>query len=126
MQISSTERNESFVTTIDYLSTKHTAHVAEAEWVHFLQDHFEQLRANSTYVTLNEQTMYRYRYRICDFLESVPVSRGCDQAFRIVNRLHNDLDFNLSLEGVYIPDERFISELRVRYVTSKAIYASLN
>ena len=125
MQISSTERNESFTVTIDTLSSRARLHVPEPDWVHFLQDHFEKLRENSTYMTLDEKTMLRYQYRISDFLNDLQKTLGCDQAFRIANRLHSDLDFNLSLEGVHIPSEAYLSELRMRYLTNKTVYNSL-
>ena len=123
MQISSSERNTSFTAVIESLVARETQHVQDPEWIHFLQDHFEQLRASSTYLALDEATMLRFQYRIADFLAEKKYVLGIDQAFRIVNRLHNDQDFNVSLTGVFLPNSIFVSELRRKFVTNKAMYA---
>ena len=123
MQVSSSDRNVSFTEAIGTLVDRQTQHVQDSEWIHFLQDHFEQLRANSTYFPLDETTMLRFQYRILDFLTEQKYVLGIDQAFRIVNRLHNDQEFNTSLTGVYLPDSTFVSELRRKFVTNKAMFA---
>lgn len=122
MLTSSTSENVSFVETIYDKINQHTHTVCEDEWIHFLQDHYLELKEHSTYVALNEATLYRYRYRIADYLaEQHNMKFGTEQAFRIVNRLHNDQDFKLGLLGVWVPDVSYVSSLRHRYSTNKAM-----
>lgn len=125
MITSSTDRNTSFVDRIGKLISRASLHIADDAWVHFLQDHYTQLKENSTYVTLDEKTLLRFRYRISDYLTDKQYQLGIDQAFRVVNRLHSDLDFNLSLTGVYLPDMRYVSELRKIYGTNQKQWSSL-
>ena len=123
MQVSSSDRNVSFTEAIGFFSYRQKQYFKDSYFIHFLQDHFEQLRVNSTYFPLDETTMLRFQYRILDFLTEQKYVLGIDQAFRIVNRLHNDQEFNTSLTGVYLPDSTFVSELRRKFVTNKAMFA---
>lgn len=126
MQISSTERNTSFTNTIDGLISRDTQHVPEKAWVHFLQDHYVLLLQHSVYVVLDEKALLRYQYRISDYLRDTGLTLGADQAFRVVNRLHSDLDFNMSITGVYLPSEDYVDELRKLYATNKRLVAMLD
>ena len=45
---------------------------------------------------------------------------GTDQAFRVVNKLHSEMEFTLDLGEVYIPDAAYVRELRNKYTTVKA------
>lgn len=120
MQISTSEFNASFSTVIDKLFKRETQNLTDDDWIHFLQDHRDLIKKTSKYLELDEQTMYRYRYRIRDFLTNKGYVLGAEQAFRVVNRLDSDLDFDLTLTGVWMPDDSFISELRRKYATNLA------
>ena len=118
MQISSSKDNTPFSDVLRKLISRESQNLPSEDWIHFLQDHRMLIEQNSTTYTLDEETMLRYRYRIRDFLKEVAGYRsGMEQAFRVVNRLHNDQEFDLRLTSVFIPNNNFVTELRRMYNT---------
>ena len=122
MLVSNTDQNESFTVEIERKIKSLPHMVTDDAWIQFLQDHYQELKEHSTYIQLTEAILYRYRYRISDYLlEQHNLRLGPEQAFRVVNRLHNDMDFNLGLLGVWVPDISYVTELRHRYSTNIAM-----
>lgn len=122
MLISNTSSDTSFSRWINQKSKsqKYSNHLTDDGWIQYLLDHRKWLRERSVRVILTEATMLRYRYRIRDFLTHIDYARAdSDQAFRIINRLHGDIDFNLDLRYVYVPRSTDVSELRKSYNTYK-------
>lgn len=121
MYVSNANTNRSFATTIRSNLNGRPFHLTESAWIRFLQDHLVLLRQHSTVVQLTEATMNRYQYCINSFLEEDQNQVvGTDQAFRVVNKLHSEMEFTLDLGEVYIPDAAYVRELRNKYTTVKA------
>lgn len=121
MYVSNANTNRSFASTIRSNLSGRPFHLTESAWIRFLQDHLVLLRQHSTVVQLTEATMNRYQYCINSFLEEDQNQVvGTDQAFRVVNKLHSEMEFTLDLGEVYIPDAAYVRELRNKYTTVKA------
>ena len=121
MYVSNANTNRSFATTIRSNLNGRPFHLTESARIRFLQDHLVLLRQHSTVVQLTEATMNRYQYCINSFLEEDQNQVvGTDQAFRVVNKLHSEMEFTLDLGEVYIPDAAYVRELRNKYTTVKA------
>lgn len=121
MYVSNANTNRSFAATIRSNLNGRPFHLTESAWIRFLQDHLVLLRQHSTVVQLTEATMNRYQYCINSFLEEDQNQVvGTDQAFRVVNKLHSEMEFTLDLGEVYIPDAAYVRELRNKYTTVKA------
>lgn len=118
------ERNTSFTSYLKQKISRQKQMVLEDDWIIFLQDHKEIIKENSTWEELTEATMKRYQYRIRDFLLDRKHQFGMEQAFRVVNRLHSDMDFVMGLDGVWIPNDKYITELRDQYYTNKQLEAT--
>lgn len=118
MLTSFTEHNVSYVDALENTLDHQILSLDRDDWFQFLLDHREQIRSKATTIKITDELMLRYRYRILDFLNEVhSFSQGGEQAFRIINRLYNDMDFNDSLTEVYIPDAKQLQDLRARYQT---------
>ena len=120
MEVSISENNTSVSADLLKLNEDEIQNPDDAGWMQFLRDHRELIISGSTWVPLTEETMFRYRYRIRDFIVDIlklPV--GLDAAFRVINRLGSDSDFNLSLDGCWAPDNSQVIELRHRFDTCK-------
>lgn len=125
LYLSDSSDNQSYSKKMQYDLKQDTLSCPEDAWVHYLQDHRELIRENSEVVVLTEQEMRRYAYRIRDFLAYKKLTPSLTTAFRVVNRLHNDMDFTLALHSVYLPKSRYINELYRQYNTNKNQYAKL-
>lgn len=122
MLISSSTSNVSMSSELKERLNRETLSLPNDEWIQFLMDHRELIKDHSKVYTLTEEIMYQYRYRIQDYLVEVhKMQKGMDQAFRIVNRLYNDMDFDLKLTEVWVPDNGYIRDLRREYQTCQAI-----
>lgn len=122
--INTSERTISFTERVSRSAgnTRLLAQTSDA-WVQFLLDHREWLinREKTTVIELTEATMLRYRYRIEDYLDSFPNRYPwMAMAFRVVNRLHSNQDFNLSLKTVYMPSADDIMILYQKYKVNQA------
>lgn len=91
-------------------------------WIQFLQDHREILKASATYYEITEELMVKYKYRVRDFVVEKLGSINYEQPFRVLNRLGSDLEFSISLIGVYIPNIQTIHTLRNQYNTFSKKY----
>lgn len=120
--ISDSDKNKSYRLKIDEMINRHTLSLAEWEWVQFLMDHREEiLEKHSTIVEVTQEELYRFRYRLSDYLnEKFNMLKGEDQCTRIINRFYNDLDFNLTVSKLYIPDQNYLEILRKEYQTVQA------
>ena len=121
------------VSTVNYSDTirskiaTNSSFLEDDAWIQFLLDHREYIRERSTITTLDEKTMNRYRYRIRDFLQDTDgTSADCEQAFKIINRLGSNLDFNDSLRAVYVPPTNVVKEIRNSYYTCQQQLNKLN
>lgn len=101
------------------LNIDHQYRLEEDGWVQFLYDYRDFIKANSDYRLLNEATMNRFQYRIRDYLLDLGLPGSLDQAFKIVNRLGGDIEFNHSLTGVYVPRVAYLTKLKRAYSTLK-------
>lgn len=89
-------------------------------WVHYLQDHRDLIKENSTKVAVNETNMNLYRYRPRKFIAAAGVQEELELAFLVVNRIGNAINFTeKNYEYVYIPDYNYIYDLRRMYMTLK-------
>lgn len=115
---SSSASNESYVKTIEEMENLQRLALPDNDWIQFLLDHRSVIVEHSELTQLTPEVMYRYRYRIRDYLHEVHNDNvGMEQIFRIINRLYNDLDFNLQLTHAYVPDRTYCLNLRKRYNT---------
>lgn len=119
--LSNSTANRSFRDEVDTTINRETLSLANDAWIQFLLDHRSMIIEHSKLVEISQETLYRYRYRIRDYLKEVHSDNyGLDQIFRIINRLYNDLDFNLTLTHVYVPDTQYCLNLRKKYQTAQA------
>ena len=94
----------------------------DTAWRQFLEDHVPQLKRNATAIVMDEADMRRFQYRVRDYCEEKS-TRHVELAFRIVNRLGADTDFNSSLVGhtIYVPSTDHVIELHNQYTTNLAM-----
>lgn len=126
MQISKSELNTSFSKIIKDKKANEIYSKDEDAWRQFLLDHREIIRKNSTFYKLKEEEMLRYRFRIRDFLAARSYKPGYDQVFRIINRIHNDLEFDVGRYGVWLPDINQMFDLRQTFNTENTLRKSLD
>ncbi len=122
MITSTSEYNTSF---LDYLKNtifKESMRMAYGPWIQFIQEHRMLIRKyHSTKMRLTEQIMDRYQYRVRSFLkDQIGMLDEADQVFRVINKLHSDMDFTLALEEVYIPEAAYIYEMHDEFITAKS------
>lgn len=117
MLISNNKSNQSFTGVMQYLINTYTLNEADSDWVHYLQDHREYIQERSNKVTIDPSEMVYYRYRIRKYLQHRGNSVDCELAFRLINYIKSDLDFNESITEVYIPPVSVIRELQRSYAT---------
>ena len=93
----------------------------EDDWMQFLFDHREwlQQRPNTRVINLSEKALYRFRYRLSDYLLAHGYQSWMTTAVRIVNRLGCDQEFNTALTSLYLPTSDDVLELRRQYVTNR-------
>ena len=118
MLISDSSRVERWSTWISNKSSKEKNILNDDTWIQYLSDHREWIRLRSEIVVIDDAIMNRYQYRIREFLtDRKGTDVTCAQAFRIVNRLGSERDFNRSLRIVYVPQSKDIVNLRNDYNT---------
>ena len=117
MLISKSSNNRNYVDNLMNQYFKEELNRREAAWIRYLQDHRDLLVKNSEWVPISRETMNVYKYRPRKFLASQNRSDELELAFMITNRFYTYMDFNFEVEGVYIPDNRYVSELRQMYLT---------
>lgn len=94
----------------------------EEEWRLMIQDHKENIKASGTKVLLDPDIIQEYLYRPDDYLqEQRNVNRAITWIFLYINDLASKMEFNTSLEEIYVPRESYILDLRSTY---RAILAS--
>ena len=121
LMVSDSSSVTSYSTTIDSYIDQEPLNITDPDWFQFLLDHRQLIRENSIENILTEEVMYVHRYRIRKYLKSLKnYSPDLELAFRVVNRLGSNMDFNLSLQSVYVPDKRYVTELRRKYNTNKS------
>ena len=121
MYISNSKTNTSFSNSIYKSINSEYLHMADPAWILFLQDHRNLIKSHSTTYILTEEIMNRYQYCIRSFLtEEMHSFAGLDQAFRVVNKLHSEMEFTLELGTVYVPDAAYIQTLRNEFMTIRA------
>lgn len=118
MLISDSSRVERWSTWISNRSSKEKNILNDDTWIQYLLDHREWIRLRSEIVVIDDAIMNRYQYRIREFLtDRKGTDVTCAQAFRIVNRLGSERDFNRNLRIVYVPRSSDIVNLRNDYNT---------
>ena len=97
----------------------------DSSWKQFLYDHKELIRKKSKRSGyLVEKDLIKYRYSIRRYIREVFDNTGSiELAFRIVNNLPDNVEFEPSLLGtkVYIPLPSYIQELRNEFKTLQAM-----
>ena len=121
--ISKGSHNRSFTKAIDALTRGRLTTIPDPKWFQFLLDHDRYISYYPTTKPLlvTETLMTRYAYRVRDYLlDHADVS--VELAFRIINRLEDDKDFNFSLVGdvLLVPKSDLILELYSQYKTNLA------
>lgn len=118
MLISDSNHVERWSTWISNRSSKEKNILNDDTWIQYLLDHREWIRLRSEIVVIDDAIMNRYQYRIREFLtDRKGTDATCAQAFRIVNRLSSERDFNRNLRIVYVPKSSVIVNLRNDYNT---------
>lgn len=113
-------RTKSYTTEMKSIAKRYPCTVDDPAWLHFLADSRSWLIQRSTIVTVTEAMMLRYAYRIRDYLaDQRDCNVGCEQAFRVINRLGSDLDFNSNLNFIYVPKDTAVKYLRDKYNSVK-------
>lgn len=121
MLFSNTEDNVSFANDLHVQILSDTLLDNDRAWIQYLQDHRKLIIDNSTKVGINEKIMTLYRYRMRKFLSSFGYEEDLVLAFRIINRIPNDLYFSEKyLDFVYVPTHTYIVELRKMYITLRS------
>ena len=110
MYISNSKTNTSFSNSIYKSINSEYLHMADPAWILFLQDHRDLIKSHSTTYTLTEE-MHSFA--------------RLDQAFRVVNKLHSEMEFTLELGTVYVPDAAYIQVLRNEFMTIRAQEANV-
>jgi hypothetical protein len=126
--ISSTTYNNSYAKTLSAKAAALALDEPSDEWLHFLLDHRTYLKnhEDTILVPLTEADLYRYRYRLNDYLAENSSSRSLVLAVRVMNKIGCDQDFDLSCTQLYIPSLAAVRELRDRYITIRAKLKKLN
>lgn len=120
MLISSSDNNLSYQYQLLAQSDAEALNDPDYEWIHYLQDHRELMRENSTVIAINETNMTLYRYRPRKFLDNVGAKEELEVAFRVVNRIGSDMEFSeYYYDSVYVPNYEYVYDLRRMYVTLK-------
>ena len=116
--ISNSDLNTSFISNIQYNMNQEILNDSTESWLQYLRDHRSLIKENSDHVTIDGETIHKFRYRIRKYLRNINKTYAeLELAFRIVNRLNSDRDFNESITEVYIPHYNYIVELRKMYIT---------
>ncbi len=124
--VSNDESNRSFSNILDSKIENEIFICEEDDWTTFLKDHEMLIRKHSEWVEFDKETAYRYRYRMREYLKDKKnYNPSMVMAFRIVNRFYHSYDFDTEVEGFYIPDQKYINELRSIYATNKSVQAKL-
>lgn len=126
MLISNSSDNYSYkfqlLTQADY----ETLNSSDAKWRHYLRDHRQLIKEHSTKVAIKESQMLTTRYRPRKFLTLNESSEHLETAFKIVNRIKDNMSFNeKNYDFVYIPDLNYITELWKMFSILEARYAAL-
>lgn len=116
---SESDNNYSYTTDIAKRISNQNLCVSEDAWITFLQDHRYLLRENSNIIYLTEAIMNRHQYCIRSFLkeQTDEGTANLEQAFRIANKLHSEMEFTIELGYVYVPTVSYVTELRNAYTT---------
>lgn len=98
--------------------TKEKCILNDDSWIQYLMDHRDWIKSRSEIVVIDDAIMNRFQYRIREFLDDRKgTDINCVQAFRIVNRLGSERDFNRNLRIVYVPCSSDVVWLRNSYNT---------
>lgn len=95
-------------------------HDLDSDWVTFIRDHIEPIKANSRIVAITDADRDRYLHKLKHFLRD----NLCNQNIMWIARLINDLNSYENFttrQSLYIPDLRYITELYRIYRTSRNI-----
>jgi len=117
MLISNTSDNTSFTFNINHELNTHVLNDSSSGWLQFLQDHREYIINKSKQITISPNDMAYYKFRISKYLKNKGYGVQCALAFRIINHIKSDADFNESITEVYIPSTSVLNELRRSYTT---------
>lgn len=123
--ISNDEANKSFTEQLSSTIDREYLHCSDPEWIIFLKDHEKLIKEHSEWRSLDKETLYKYRFRLREYLEDENISVDLLQSTKIVNRFYNGYDFNIDIEGLYIPNRSYIDNLRDTYATNKTLLKQL-
>ena len=97
-----------------------TSQSYDSEWIQFIQDHMIEIRNKSNIVQITPEEMFRYRYRPEDYLDSINVEISLSWIMMMINQIQNRQSFN-SLQILYIPNSKYIDNLKEKFGTYKQI-----
>jgi len=116
--ISNSDQNVSFSAKINSKMRSEILDDSTESWIQYLRDHRRLIRKHSDLLTLNGETIHKYKYRIRKYLSGINNTYGeLELAFRVANRLNSDKDFDERITEVYLPSYNYIVELRKMYIT---------
>lgn len=115
---------EKFSDTLTSMQQRDIYNSADSSWKQFLYDHKELIRKKSKRSGyLVEKDLIKYRYSIRRYVKIFDNTGSIELAFRIVNNLPDNVEFEPNLLGtkVYIPLASYIQELRNEFKTLQAM-----
>lgn len=116
--ISNSDSNTSYGSHVAYKLNQEILNDSTESWIQYLRDHRSLIKEHSDHIDIDGETIHKFKYRIRKYLYNINMSyEELELAFRIVNRLNNDRDFNEEITEVYLPRYNYIVELRKMYVT---------
>lgn len=116
--ISNSVTATSFSDTLDKYESFDRQNADDAAWIQFLHDHYRYMIKNSIIQPVTEVEMLRYQYRLRDYLVDRHNGHAdLERAVRIVNRINDDKDFNMSVKTLYIPDPQVVANLYRSFMT---------
>lgn len=127
--ISNGAYNSSFRNKLTSLTKMNVTSVPDPKWFQFLLDHDSYIShySTTTPVIVTETLMSRYAYRVRDYVVD-HADFTVELAFRIINRLEDDRDFNFSLVGdvILLPKSALITELYSQYRTNQSQFKKIS
>lgn len=117
---SNSTNNRSFSEVLDANITANKFSSYDQGWIHFLYDHYRYIKERSVSAEISEATMRIYQYRVRDYLRDYHRNEELELAFRIINRLPDDKDFNYKITLVYVPTMETIQSLYRSYCTYRS------
>lgn len=94
----------------------------DTDWRVFVEDHKENIIANSTLHTVDIEDLVSYLYQPTEYLQDiVQVDIRLVGICRYINELVSDVAFDRTISQLYIPDFNYLRNLRSTYLANLAV-----